>query len=117
MKIEFKKISSIPKSFLVSIGDMHLQGEIRRIGERLFRLEAVLKGVIPLVCDRSGEEYHQSIEENLALFVSNGIWNKQSQNDGDVFDIVEFFEGFIDFEYILQSEINSIQTQYHVKGE
>ncbi|MCE3047695.1 hypothetical protein LW138_06370 [Helicobacter sp. faydin-H17] len=115
MKIEFKKISSVPKSFSLQKGDLSFSGEVKRIDAKLFEIQSLLHGKISLICDRSGEEYQEQINENLVLFASNGIWDKQSQNKSDDFDVIEFFEGFIDFEYILQSEIDSIQMQYHIK--
>lgn len=115
MKIEFKKISSAPKSFSLKQGGLSFSGEVKRIETKLFEICALLEGKVTLICDRSGEEYQEQINENLVLFVSNGIWDKQSQNNSNDFDVIEFFEGFIDFEYILQSEIDSIQMQYHIK--
>ncbi|WP_233709548.1 DUF177 domain-containing protein [Helicobacter pametensis] len=94
---------------------MQLEGEVTRISSKLFRLDALLQGEIDLICDRSGEEYREYIDERLTLLISNGLWDQQSQDNRDDFDVIEFFEGFIDFEYILQSEIDSIQMQYHTK--
>lgn len=94
---------------------LRFEGEIKRIGERLFKIDSVLIGKIQLICDRSGEEYLEEINESLVLLISNGIWDGQSQNNKDDFDVIEFFDGFVDFGYILQSEIDSIQMQYHIK--
>lgn len=115
MKIEFKKITSSPKHFCLNQGEISLEGEICRISSKLYKITAKLQGVILLICDRSGEEYPAKIDQDLVLYISNGIWDAQSQNDIDDFDVIEFFEGFVDFEYILQSEIDLIQMEYHTK--
>lgn len=116
MKIEFKKITSAPKEFSLESNGVVFCGEILRISSRLFKINGHLKGEIDLVCDRSGDEYQEALNEDLVLYISNGVWDTQSQSDlvAD-FDVIEFFDGFIDFEYILQSEINSIKMDYHMK--
>ncbi len=114
MKIDFRKIAFQPKAFFIQNETLVFEGEVKRIGDKLFRVNAILNGELKLVCDRSGEEYFQKIEEDLVLYISNGIWDTQSQKVDDL-DVIEFFDGFIDFEYILQSEIDLIQMQYHIK--
>lgn len=114
MKIDFRKITSCAKPFSVHKDNLILQGEVRQIDQKLFRIDSVLSGEIGLVCDRTGENYFEKIEEVLVLYISNGIWDTQSQKLDETFDVIEFFDGFIDFEYILQSEIDSIQMQYHI---
>lgn len=116
MKIEFKKITATPKSFSLESEGVVFCGEVSRISARLFEIKARLGGEITLICDLSGEEYQQPLDESLVLYISNGVWDTQSQSDlMTEFDVIEFFDGFIDFEYILQSEINSIKMDYHIK--
>ena len=116
MKIEFKKITTIPKSFSLESEGVKLSGEVHRISSKLFEIKAHLGGEISLVCDQSGETYQEFLDEDLVLYISNGVWDIQSQSDLMTdFDVIEFFDGFIDFEYILQSEINSIKMDYHIK--
>ncbi len=116
MKIEFKKISATPKSFSIESEGVVFSGEVSRIYSKLFEIKAHLGGEITLVCDLSGEEYQKALDESLVLYISNGVWDTQSQSDLMTdFDVIEFFDGFIDFEYILQSEINSIKMDYHIK--
>lgn len=116
MKIEFKKIAATPKSFSLESEGVVFSGEVSRISSKLFEIKAHLGGEITLVCDLSGEEYQKALDESLVLYISNGVWDTQSQSDLMTdFDVIEFFDGFIDFEYILQSEINSIKMDYHIK--
>lgn len=116
MKIEFKKITTTPKSFSLESEGVVLDGEVRRVSAKLFEIKAHLHGEINLTCDLSGEEYQEALDEPLVLYISNGVWDMQSQSDLMTdFDVIEFFDGFIDFEYILQSEINSIKMDYHIK--
>ena len=94
---------------------MKLSGEISAKSGNLFYLQARLAGDLKLVCDRSGEEFLQKIDEELVLYISDGMWDIQSQNF-ETFDVIEFFDGFIDLDYILESEIESIQSDYHIKS-
>lgn len=124
MKIQARKIYSTPKSFSLEKdiqGDIvKLSGEIQEArgqGQKgLFLLKGRLSGEITLVCDISGEEYQKKLDEELVLYISDGLWDAQSQSL-ETFDVIEFFDGFIDLDFILQSEIESIKLDYHHKGE
>lgn len=115
MKIFFQKITDQPKSFSLQKGDLLFKGNVKRVDRDLYKIVSSIEGSILVTCCRTGEEFFREIEENLTLYISNGIWDIQSQDKSNGLDVIEFFEGFIDFEYILQSEISSIQMQYHVK--
>lgn len=115
MKISFQKITNQPKNFSLQKEGILFEGNVIRVNQSLYKITSTISGEIALVCDRSGEDFLKCIQEDLTLLISNGIWDKQSQDRGNELDIIEFFDGFIDFEYILQSEISSIQMQYHIK--
>lgn len=111
-----RKITQTPKDFSISIDGIELKGQISRKTSKIFEMNAMLKGSLELTCDISGDLFVKSFEQPLVLYISDGIWDVQSQNSRlDDFDIIEFFDGFIDVEYILQSEIESIKMDYHIK--
>ncbi len=114
MRIQFRKIFSSSKVFNLQKEEVRFYGEIIAKSNRLFQLKGKIQGKLKVVCDRSGEEFLQEVDEDLVLYISDGIWDTQSQ-DSSAFDVVEFFDGFIDLDYILQSEIDSIQLDYHIK--
>lgn len=115
MKISFQKITEQPKSFSIQKDGLLFSGNVARKDKNLYKITSSLEGELLSICDRSGEEFLQKIQEDLTLYISNGIWDIQSQDKENALDVIEFFEGFIDFEYILQSEISSIQMQYQTK--
>lgn len=115
MKIAFQKITGQPKSFSLQKEGLLFSGNIKRLSQNLYKITSSLEGKVLCVCDRSGEDFFKEIQEELTLHISNGIWDMQSQDKGNGLDVIEFFDGFIDFEYILESEISSIQMQYHTK--
>lgn len=116
MKISMRKISSAPKDIALNIDGVNLEGRIYRLDSQLLRLESRIYGELELICDNSGEEYLHKLDEPLVLYISDGIWDTQSQNKKlESFEVIEFFDGFVDLHYILESEIESIRSDYHTK--
>ncbi|WRA09009.1 hypothetical protein KVM17_00955 [Helicobacter pylori] len=115
MQFEMRKIAfNAPKAFSLEHERVVLEGEVVRVGAKLFRLEARLKGELMLVCDTSGKEFKKSLDESLVLHISDGLWDTQSQSlDFDNLDVIESFNGFIDLSEILRSEVESIRLDYH----
>ncbi len=115
MQFEMRKIAfNVPKAFSLEHEGVVLEGEVVRVGTKLFRLKAHLKGELILVCDTSGKEFKKSLDESLVLHISDGLWDTQSQSlDFDNLDVIESFNGFIDLSEILRSEVESIRLDYH----
>lgn len=126
MKIAFKKLAkSTPKEFecLQNGADgklenaLKLSGSLVRLDSQIVKLEGTLRGDLELICARSGESFIKTFNEPLVLYISDGLWDTQSQSVLDSFDVIEFFDGFIDVDFILYSEIESTKSDYHIKGE
>ncbi|WP_300451219.1 hypothetical protein [uncultured Helicobacter sp.] len=126
MKIAMRKISHSPKDIALTIDNegetitehITLEGQIKRIDSQMLSLEGKIRGQIELICDVSGELYIQELDYPLALYIADGIWNIQSQSKRlDSFEVIEFFDGFVDLTYILASEIETIRSDYHTKEE
>ncbi|PAF48883.1 hypothetical protein BKH41_04440 [Helicobacter sp. 12S02232-10] len=116
MKIEMRKITQTPKEFSLKSEGLVLKGEISRKASKLFRMDASLSGTLELICDMSGDSFLKEFSDSLVLYISDGLWDMQSQSlKFDDFDVIEFFDGFIDIGYILESEIESIKMDYHTK--
>lgn len=111
-----RKISSTPKDFCLTLDNAKLEGQIYRINSQILCLKGKLLGEIELICDKTGENFIQTLDNPLVLYISDGIWDTQSQSQKiDSFDVIEFFDGFVDLNYILESEIESIKLDYHIK--
>lgn len=119
MKIEVRKISQEPKKFSLNLKDLdfdiNVNGVIAKFKNTLLKIEANLSGKMNLICDKSGEEYIKKIDTNLTLFANNGIWD--SNHIDDDFDVIEFFDNYIDLDSIFLSEIESIKLEYHSKED
>ena len=108
MKIEFDKVGHSSKSFHKKIDDVSIDGSLQKLGHHRVALEGDMRGHVAVKCDRCGVSYDYRVEQQLNLTLSNQI--VESKDD---LDIIEFLDGKIDISFILQSEINTIKSEYH----
>ena len=108
MQIAFEKITSSPKEFKAEFSGLSLCGTLERISKDEVVLKAKLQGEIELDCDRCGKKFILPQDQELDLRLSECAI--QTQDD---LDIIEFVNGIIDIEYIIQSEIESQKALYN----
>lgn len=117
MKIEARKITSNPRKFSLDlVGDNYnikVEGQLLKLSNGLIKIDSTISGEMDCVCDLSGEDFKNNINDNIILFAKDGIWD--SHQDRDYFDVIEFFDGYIDLEFIFKSELESMQLDYHIK--
>ncbi|MCF6205395.1 MAG: hypothetical protein L3J47_00680 [Sulfurovum sp.] len=112
MKIVFDKIGSTAKPFELKVHGVRLGGTLQKSGYHRVLLDAQMEGEVPLICDRCGRSYRKQIENVLKLTLSD-----QVSEDKDDLDIIEFLDGVIDIDYIVESEINAIEGDFHYCDE
>ncbi|MWV61514.1 hypothetical protein DCO58_09155 [Helicobacter saguini] len=105
--MESQNIESTPESIT-------LKGELTRLDSKLVKFSGTLSGSLNLICVKSGEEFSKNITQDLVLYFADGIYKMQSQSEIDL-DVIEFFDGFIDIDFVLNSEIESIRLDYNIK--
>jgi uncharacterized metal-binding protein YceD (DUF177 family) len=76
--------------------------------DRVF-LKGSLSGNVEVICSSCGEDIDYKIDEKLDLTISDGIYNE----DDNLLDVVEFFEGFVDIDEIIEGEVASIRSDFH----
>ena len=108
MKIVFDKIGSTKKPFELSVSNVSLEGTLVKSGYHRVQLEGQLQGSIELSCDRCGEGYQYSMKSPLQLTLSDEVIETE-----DDLDIIEFIDGVVDLDFIVQSEIASVENSYH----
>ncbi len=108
MKIVYDKIGQTKKPFELSVAGVKLKGTLAKSGYHRLRLEGNLDGEVELSCDRCGEVYQYAMQYPLNLTLSDEVIETK-----DDLDIIEFIDGVIDLEFIVQSEIASVQNAYH----
>jgi uncharacterized metal-binding protein YceD (DUF177 family) len=113
LEIAFKKIAKESLNFELVKEEMRFFGKVSRKDNGLILLKANLIGQISHTCDRCGEDLKIEINEPLEILVSEGIYKDAI----DELDVIEFYDGYIDFDGILQSEIESVKSDYHYCGK
>ena len=108
MVIVFDKINSTAKPIELASKGVTLDGTLQKSGYHQVTLDATLNGCFDLNCDRCGDTYTYDMNTKLRLKLSDLV-----SEDKDDLDIIEFLDGVIDVTYILESEINAIQSAYH----
>ncbi|MGW8169014.1 MAG: YceD family protein [Sulfurovaceae bacterium] len=108
MQIAFDKLSSTPKPFELLLQGVSLSGTLHKQHHDTVILDGTLGGALEVSCDRCGISFDIDIEQPLKLELS-----QHTRQNKDNLDIIEFLDGIIDLEYVLQSEIDSIKSTYH----
>jgi len=108
MEISFSKIKQNPIEIDYSLGSSSIRGRLKRVTKDNIKLFSTFKTSLDVICSRCGKEYLIKIDEPLELLLSDGRYNSK-----DEIDVVEFFNGKIDFDYLINSEVASIQEGYN----
>jgi uncharacterized metal-binding protein YceD (DUF177 family) len=108
MKIVFDKVGQSEKPFELTVDGISLKGALAKSGYHRLRLKGDLQGQVELLCDRCGDAYQYDMDSPLNLTLSDEVIETE-----DDLDIIEFVDGVIDLEFIVQSEIASVQNSYH----
>lgn len=112
MKVEFRKVPQTPKEFKSDLDSVKIEGIFCKISPSLVKVESKLTGTTSVDCIRCAETETITLNEELNILISDGIYKSDSHNDELV--IIEIEDNFIDFDEIIQSEISSIYTDYHI---
>jgi uncharacterized metal-binding protein YceD (DUF177 family) len=110
MKIEFRKVPQIEKELEFISNSVKIEGTFCRISQSLVKIDAVLKGSTEIDCCRCGKTEEIEVDEELHILLSDGIY----KNDESEFLVIEVENSLIDFDEIIQSELNSIKSDYYM---
>ena len=113
MTIEFKKIPTIGEIHIETLLEegVHFCGEAKQISKHLVECKGVLKGVVAHNCDRCAEEFELKVDESVEVFAHEGFY--KDKEGEPLLNIVEFFDGYIDFTMLGQSELEAFRSGYH----
>ncbi len=112
MKIEFKKVPQSPKNFVTEFNSVRIEGTFCKISPSLVKIDANLTGETSVECCRCGENDTITLNEELNFLISDGIYKNESSESEDL--IIEVEDNIIDFDEIIQSEVSSIYSDYHI---
>ena len=110
MKIEFRKAPQTPKELEVEYNSVKIEGTFCKISQSLVKVDAVLLGNTDIDCCRCGISEIIEVDEELHLLLSDGVYNK----DESEYLVIEVENNLIDFDEIIESELNSIKSDYHI---
>lgn len=111
MKIEFKKVPQTPKEFQSDYNSVRIEGTFCKISPSLVKIDATLNGNTDVQCIRCGENDTINLDEKLDFLISDGIYKSNSDKEELV---IEVDDSFINFDDIIQSEVSSIYSDYHI---
>ncbi|MDD3323608.1 MAG: DNA-binding protein [Sulfurospirillaceae bacterium] len=109
MDIEFKKIPLSGISFEVSLNDVKFVGNAKKNDSSLVVCKGKLIGSAPHICDRCGETHTISLNEEVEVYANDGIYSHSEE----LLNVIEFFDGAINFDTMLQSELEAFMSDYH----
>ncbi len=110
MKIEFRKVPNTEKEFNVTLDSVNLEGIFCKISSTLIKVDAKLTGNTNVDCVRCGQEENINVDEKLDFLLSDGIFSDAECEDL----VIEIENSTIDFDEIIESEVSSIKSDYHV---
>lgn len=109
MKIEFKKAPQTPKELEVEFNSVKIEGTFCKISQSLVKIDAMLIGNTNIDCCRCGITENIELNEKLDFLLSDRVIKNDQSDDL----IIEIEDGFIDFDAIIQSEVEAIKSDYH----
>lgn len=110
MKIEFKKVPQTPKILEAESDSVKIEGTFCKISQSLVKIDAQLTGNTHILCCRCGETEDIEVNEKLNFLLSDGIFKGDEGEDL----VIEVEDGLIDFDEIIQSEVEAIKSDYHI---
>ena len=113
MKIAFSKVSNneeIKTSFENGADAFFLSGRLKKSGG-LLKFEGAVNYKLALQCDLCAENFTFEGGEKLDVYFSDGVYRQDRQDDFK--EVIEFYDGFIDFDELISSEIQTVKTDYH----
>ncbi len=110
MKIEFRKAPQTTKELVVDYNSVKIEGSFCKISQSLVKVDAILIGSTDIDCCRCGNTEIIEVDEEIHLLLSDGLYKK----DESEYLVIEIENGLIDFDDIIESELNSIKSDYHI---
>ena len=114
MTVEFKKIPATGIHFETFLGNVCFSGEALKAEKTLVKCTGVLQGTLSHVCDRCAEVFDLPLKENVEVFASEGFY--KDKEGEELLNVVEFFDGVVDFTALCESEIEAFKSDYHYCG-
>ena len=113
MKIEFRKIPLELSEFEINSDSVKFLGTFSKMSSKLAKIDGTLSGSCEVDCCKCGVSFTNDLDEKTEFIASDGIFNSENQ-DNEEFVIIEIDDHILDFNEILQSEIESLKSEYYI---
>ena len=113
MKIEFRKVPLQSSKLSLTNNSVNFLGTFSKITPKLVKLEAKMGGILEVDCCKCGKVFPVNLDEDIELLLSDGIFKPETKEDEE-YIAIEIDDSIIDFEDILQSEIESFKSDYFI---
>ncbi len=111
MKITLRKIGKSPQNFESAQEGVTLKGTLAFDPTiKLVAMHAKLSGVVETECAVCGEEFDLEVDEDLDLYISDGVFIDENNS---MIDVIEAQNGELDVDELIASEVELIKSDYH----
>jgi hypothetical protein len=110
MKVALRKIGKTPLDFEIKSDKITFKGYLEYDTGKLILLNAKLSGKINTDCDVCADEFELDVDEDIELYISDGIYDSKNEN---LMEVVESMNSMADLDEILASEVELIKSDYH----
>ena len=110
MKVVLRRINKTPLDFDIKSNEITFKGYLQYHSGKLILLKADLNGSTNTECSSCGENFKLPLDEKIEFFISDGLYNDDSNID---IDVVESFDSLANLDELLNSEIELIKSDYH----
>ena len=111
MKIEFSKLPRTKNDFEISSDSVKFLGNFCRISGSIARIDSKIVGNYDVECAKCGKIITKSIDEDIIYTLSDSPISSKDERDGEI--IIEIDNHVVDFDEILNSELESIKSDYY----
>ncbi|MBN2963431.1 DNA-binding protein [Sulfurospirillum sp. T05] len=110
MIIDFRKIPKEEFEIDVKEGEVSLKARVFKKKSNLLVCQGKISGTLEHHCDRCGAPLPVALDEAVEVWISDGAI--PLEEEGHLLNLVEFFDGRVDFCAILHSEVEAIKSDY-----
>ncbi|MEA3497889.1 MAG: hypothetical protein U9R16_02400 [Campylobacterota bacterium] len=113
MKIEFRKLPMESTEFEISSNSVKFLGTFSKITSNIAKVDTTLLGNCDVDCCKCGNNINIKLDEKVNFLISDGIYKPDSRDDESRI-VIELEDHIVDFDEILHSEIESLNSEYYV---
>ena len=112
MKIEFSKLPRNENEFELNSNSVKFLGTFSRISGTIARINSKIVGNYDVECCKCASIISKEINQKIIYTLSDGAISLKDERENEI--IIEVNNHIVDFEDILNSELESIKSDYYV---